>query len=698
MIGRARKRLPVRARGGQRHRDLRARGPREKFAERRGRKKRQIARKQYQGLIAARMTQGQSEIDPAVVRRGKNFIDVLAAIFGDGGRSDDGDRCGSAGARGADRGIDETPAAPGREGFIRRADFRGEVPVDASAGGDYGSHAADFRAARSGDLEEPGGAVLGNASAVQECATVMSSTPGLVLVLLTAITAIAILARRLALPYPIAFTLGGVALAFIPNVPQAALDPNLIFVLILPPLLFAGGWSVDLEETRKNLRAILLLSTGLVVATTVCVAYAAENFIPGMTLASAFVLGAVVSPPDAVAASSVFERFSVPRRILTVLEGEGLVNDATALVIYGFAVAAVTTGTFTFLKAGLAFVGVSVGGVLCGIALGYLLTLLIRALHKKSLSDSLIDNLVGLLGPYGVYLCSGQFHVSSVLATVTAGLYVSRRSSSLYSPEARLTVSAVWELMTFLLNAGAFLLIGLQLRRLVPDRAHFHEYVLWGTLVSAIVIAVRLIWVFPGAYLPRLLPAVRRNEELPPKRAVLVIGWSGMRGVVSLAAALSLPLRTAAGDPFPERDLIIFLTFCVIFATLVGQGLTLIPLLSWLKLDGEDLAQREIEVRISALEAALRKIHGLEAHFDSVEEWEVAGRIIFEYTYRIDHLRGTLEGRIETGSQAIDHRLQKAALEAEHDEVLRLRNAGEIPDEIFRKIRYDLDLATARLA
>lgn len=481
------------------------------------------------------------------------------------------------------------------------------------------------------------------------------------------------------MPYPIAFVLGGALLAFTLGLSGFTVEPDLVFVLILPPLLFSGGWGTNLSEFFADIRSILLLAIGLVVATTCVVGLIGHELAPELTMASAFVLGAVVSPPDAVAARNVFERFAVPRRIVAILEGEGLVNDAAALVVYGFAVAAVTTGQFNPLNAGLSFIGVSVGGVACGLAAGYAVVAIMKTIHRYELADSLIDNLFALITPYAVDLLGGACHVSSVLATVVAGAYISRRSSELWSPQTRLIVSSVWQLLIFVINAFAFLLIGLELKSLVPQHADLVGYAIVGGVVSVVVIVLRLVWVYPGAYLPRLLPHIRGNEAAPGLRNVFVVGWSGMRGIVSLAAALALPTTTAAGDPFPGRATIIIVACAVIFTTLVFQGLSLIPILRWLKLESEDLREREIEVRIAALEAGITRIKQLEAGFTSKEEWEVAGRLFFEYSYRIDH------------------RLQREALKAEHEAVLRLRDAGEIPDEIFRTIRYDLDLAETRI-
>ncbi len=524
----------------------------------------------------------------------------------------------------------------------------------------------------------------------------------LLLLALAAICGIAALAKRFDLPYPIAFVIGGALLAFMPNVPQPRIDPEWIFTLILPPLLFSGGWGTDWKLFRENLRPIGLLAIGLVIATTFAVAAALHALVPAIPWPAAFVLGAIVSPPDAVAASAVFERFSVPQRTLAILEGEGLVNDATALVLLKFAIVATMTGTFSLAGASGAFVFVAVSGVGVGALFAVVFIAFMKVLRKAALSDYLVDNILSLCAPYAVYILADAIQIngigpSAVLATVTAGVIASRASSKIFDPEARLLAGSVWELLIFLLNAFAFLLIGLELRAIVANPS-FALRELWvGVAISAVVIAVRLLWAYPAAYLPRLIfPSIRRHETLPGWNYIFVLAWSGMRGVVSLAAALALPFN------FPARDEILFVTFCVIFATLVGQGLSLIPLLKLLRISGDDLEVRETEVRIAALEAGLKRLRTLEPEFDSTEEWEVQGRIVGEYQYRIAHLQAHLDDRAsefprETKNVALDHKLQEAALSGERQEVLRLRSAGEIPDEVYRKIEYDLDLAQARL-
>jgi Na+/H+ antiporter len=526
------------------------------------------------------------------------------------------------------------------------------------------------------------------------------SEPVLLVLGLAAAVAFAIVAKRFVLPYPIVFVLAGTALAFVPGLPPVTIAPDWIFLSILPPLLFSGGWSTDLALFRANLRPILGNAIGLVVLSTVAVAFVAERLVPGLGWPAAFVLGAIVSPPDAVAAIATFQRLAVPRRIVAVLEGEGLVNDATALVIYGYAVAAVVAGGFSLPSAAGSFVLVAAGGILVGVAIEWCVERLARALDRFDLSDSLIDNLVIIATPYAAYLSGQALHVSAVLATVVAGIRLGRRSAVIYRPETRLVGENVWSLWIYVINAYVFLAIGLQLRTFVQDGSRALALLPAALAISVLLIVVRLLWVYAAAWLPRALSRRLRERDPMPRLAALgLIGWTGMRGIVSLAAALALPLAAQHGA-FPARDAIVFITFVVIFVTLVGQGLSLIPLVKRLGLgrEGEGDA-REIEVRVAALEAGLRKIEQMRANAQSDEEREVIERLADEYEHRIDHLRTHhVQSDVdETAASRFDHDAQEQAVRAEREAIMRLRDDGEIPDEIFRRVQYDLDLAETRL-
>lgn len=524
----------------------------------------------------------------------------------------------------------------------------------------------------------------------------------LLVVLLCATLAAAILAKRVNVPYPIAFVIGGILLAFVPNMPEPRIDPQLIFLLVLPPLLHAGGWSTDLDAFRKNLRPISLLAIGLVVFSTIVTAVIAHALI-GLDWAMAFVLGAIVAPPDAVAAEATFERMSVPRRVVTVLTGEGLVNDATALVLYRFALIAAVSGTFSLAKALVTFPIVAIGGVFVGLVAGFLVELVLRLLAFERLEDATISNVVVLIAPYASYLPADAIGVSGVLAVVTTGIYLNRRAARFLTSEGRVVGIAVWDMLIFLLNALVFMLIGLELPHITSSLGNsFTRFTLDGLWISLAVIIVRIIWVFPTVWLPRLLfKRIRINDPMPPWRWIAVIAWSGMRGIVSLAAALAIPYRDAAGNPLSGRAEIIYVTLCVIVVTLLFQGFSLGPIIRWLGVSETSNRQlAESKLRVRALEAAVAKWHDLEPTFQTAAEMEAAGRLLDEYETRIEHLKGHINedpGEEERLANETDHRLQRELLQAERNEIARLRVSGEIPDDVFRSIAYDLDLAQLRL-
>ncbi|MGR4064730.1 MAG: Na+/H+ antiporter [Vulcanimicrobiaceae bacterium] len=532
----------------------------------------------------------------------------------------------------------------------------------------------------------------------------MAAALALVLILAATVVLTSI-AKRLDIPYPVAFVIGGIALAFVPDLPRPHLSPDFIFLLVLPPLLFSGGWSTDWYEFKRNTRPIFLLAFGLVIFTTVVVAAVTHAMIPGFTWPIAFVLGAIVSPPDAVAAEAVFERVPIARRILAILGGESLVNDATALVIYRFAVAAVVTGTFSLAQASAAFVAVSIGGILVGLGSAWVLQRLMRWLIALDLDDPTISNVVALLAPFAAYLPAEALHVSGVLAAVSAGIYSSRHAHEIFRSGGRLVAGGVWSVLTFLLNAFVFLMIGLQL----PDIIHGlvrapQRYLIDAAVVSVLVIVLRIVWCIPATYLPRLFSKKLAERDPSPKfGTVAIISWAGMRGIVSLAAALALPYRDATGQPLAARDEILFLTFCVIVATLVVQGVTLAPLARFFEVtDKGSTAHLEATVRIQALEAGIAQLHGLESTFGGPLEWEITGRLLAEYSRRIEYLKGHFDGDEhgddgEIKEVSVDRRLERAALDAELQAIAEMRRGGGIPDEVYYAIQYDLDLAQARL-
>ena len=531
----------------------------------------------------------------------------------------------------------------------------------------------------------------------------LSSILILVLGLLVAMVILAIVAPRLGIPYPVLLVLGGLLLGFVPGLPRFALDPNIVFLLFLPPLLYASAWQTSWRDFRANLRSISLLALGLVLLTTVVVAVVAHILIPELPWAVAFVLGAIVSPTDAVAATAIAQRLGIPRRIVTIIEGESLVNDATGLVAYRFAVAAVVTGVFSPLEAGGQFVLVSVGGIVLGLAAGWGLSYVHRWLDNPPLEIT-----ITLVTPFIVYLLGEEvLQVSGVLATVTTGLYLTWRAPTFISSGTRLQANAVWEMLVFLLNGLLFLLLGLQLpaflttilSTVVP---HSHLLLVWhAALISLTVILVRLFWVFPQALLPRLLSRrVRERDPYPGWRSMVLMGWIGMRGAVSLAAALALPEVTAAGAAFPDRELVISLTFAVILATLVLQGLSLPLLIRRLGLHDEGVSERqEMQARLTAVQAALTRLDEL-ASQDEVSR-ESAQHLRRHYEARVRSLTKRLK---QAGDEPGDdhamtyQRLQREAMLAERNAVIGLRNRGEINDETLRRIEQELDFEEEREA
>jgi CPA1 family monovalent cation:H+ antiporter len=529
-----------------------------------------------------------------------------------------------------------------------------------------------------------------------------------VTLVLGAVIGLALVAKRLNQPYPVAFVIGGAALAFVPDVPHFSIKPDVVFLLILPPLLFGAGWVTDWVEFRRNSRAIGLLAIGLVVFTTVIVAVVAHALPTiGLPWALAFVLGAIVSPPDAIAAEAVFERLTVPNRIYAILTGESLVNDASALILYRFALVAVITGAFSFGTALAAFFVVAIGGIAVGFAVAFAIVWFYRFLQSRELDDATIVNMVSLIAPYLAYLPAEALHVSGVLSTVTAGIYLGRGSAQVLDPQSRVVGRSVWNVFTFALNGFVFIVLGLQLPTIARSLLTSPQRLaLDALLISALVIIIRIVYVFPATYIPRFLSKkLRQRDPYPTWRQTMVVAWTGMRGIISLAAALAIPfsMRSPYGAhvPIVQRNEIIFITFCVIFATLVIQGCTLAPLIRWLGVaESSSREKEETEVRITALEAGIKRLRDLERTFTTSTQWTAAGSILAEYEQRIEHLRGHLvDDGDGTGRPAneIDHLLQSEALAAERDLILALRRAGKLRDEIFRNVEYDLDLADVRL-
>lgn len=522
----------------------------------------------------------------------------------------------------------------------------------------------------------------------------------LLLGLLVVVAVLAIIARRISIPYPILLVLGGLGLAMIPGLPRIHLAPNLIFLIVLPPLLYPAALFTSWRDFHANLRPIMLLAVGLVLFTTCAVGFFAHHLVQGLPMAAAFALGAIVSPPDAVAATAITKRLRVPRRIVTILDDESLVNDAIALVAYRFAVAALMTGAFSLTEATLRFFVVALGGVGIGLIVGWL-----AARVQRRLDDPPVQVTISLLTPFAAYLASERLGVSGVLAVVTAGVYLGWRSPEIITSRMRLQAGPVWEMIEFLLYGFVFMLIGLQLPEVLQGIKATSGTILRPTiealLISVVVIVVRFVWVFAAAYLPRLLSrSLRERDPYPDWRHVAIIAWTGMRGVLSLAAAIALPsFSLNTNTSVPGRNLIIFFTFVVILVTLVFQGLSLPYLIRWLKVvDGGETEKEEREARLKANLAALARVAELEENEHLPPE--LVQRLRTEYEDRIRQLEAPVSGEVseKRGLFSQDYiRLEEEALRTERQTILQLRNERTINDEALRRIQRDLDLAEERL-
>ena len=519
-------------------------------------------------------------------------------------------------------------------------------------------------------------------------------TTELILVCLVGVAVLAIVARRIRVPYPILLTIGGVILALIPGLPEIHLEPELVFSLFLPPLIYPAAVYTSWRDFRANVRPILLMATVLVLITMAATAGVFHS-LTGLPLAVAFVFGALISPPDAVAALSITQNLRVPRKIIVILEGESLINDATSFISFRFAVAAAMTGSFSLGQASLQFLFVATGGVCVGLAVGWLATQV-----QKRLDDPPVQTMLSLLTPYIAYFSGERLHVSGILAVVIAGMYYGWRVPQILRGRMRLQAVPVWEMVLFILNGILFMLIGLELPQVIHAMPAGSAFLIakLAVLVLLVIVLVRFVWMFAATYLPRFFSRTLRRKNRIPWQQTALIAWTGMRGADSLAGALAIPFLLPNGEPFPGRNLILLLTFCVIFGTLVLQGLTIAPLVRRLGIEDDHATEKEERLaRLKANEAAL-------AHVDETEALHRANpktieRLRSEYVDRIQQLRS--EGPPEKTIRRLFSRdfedLAREALETERDTVINLRNEEVINDQALRRIQRDIDLAEARL-
>lgn len=514
----------------------------------------------------------------------------------------------------------------------------------------------------------------------------------ILLALLAACIALAAAAQRLKVPLAVALVLGGMALALIPGLPVVELEPELALALFLPPLLQVSAYRTDWPAFKSNLRPILLLAVGAVFFTALAVAAVTKLFVPELPWWAAIALGAIVAPPDAVAAAAVLKQVKLPRRMVTILEGESLINDASSLVLYRFAVAATLAGSVSYGDGAWQFFIGAVGGSLIGLVAGYLAMRVFAMIR-----DTMLDITVSILAGYAAYFAAEAFHVSGVLAAVACGLILGRKQHAEFTAKTRLEMTAVWNFLEFVLTAMVFMLIGLQLRGIVErlDRYDTTDLALLGVMVSATLIVSRFLWVFPSTWLPRALsPSLRARDPMPPWSHVAVLSWAGMRGVVSMAAALALPVQ------FPGRDIILFLSFCAILATLVLQGTTLGWLIVKLGVKEADTAEADADVAAVRAEVSAAALEAVKEHVGesgSPDLTEAAGELVQEYEARAE--LAAVEEEEEDVSKAefveAQQRLRLVAIDGARDKLLEHTDAIDI--EAHRTLAEELDLEEAQI-
>jgi len=519
----------------------------------------------------------------------------------------------------------------------------------------------------------------------------------IVVLLLMVAMLLVVAAQKFELPYPVVLVVAGLGLSFVPHLPTVQLRPEIVFYFFLPALIYPAALFTSWRDFRRNLRPILWLAIGLVLVTMATVAILSHAIIPSLPWAAAFALGAIVSPPDAIAATAIIRRLSVPHQIEAILEGESLVNDATALVALQFALGALTSGQFSPTAASIRFVGVALGGIGFGLLVGYV----IRWVHRH-LDDPPVQITISLLTPFMAYLPAERLHVSGVLATVAAGIYLGWHSPTTVSARYRIQAFSFWQMVVFLLNGFVFISIGLQLPAILRDLRgeSIFRLIDEAALVSLAVVVVRIVWVFVATYLSRLL--FRRFYERDPNpswKQVVLMAWAGMRGVVSLAAAFALPITLTDGRSFPARNYILFLTFAVILTTLVIQGLTLPFLIRKLGIKDDGATDEEERVaRLAANTAALSFINDLASQGNIPSD--LVTRLRAEYDDRVQELEACCGNQANPTGEIVTPQyqdLQQRALLIERKTIIDLRNDRVINDDALRRIQRDLDLAEARL-
>ncbi|SHK08867.1 Na+/H+ antiporter [Hymenobacter psychrotolerans] len=524
----------------------------------------------------------------------------------------------------------------------------------------------------------------------------------LVLGLLFIMLLLVMLSQRLRISYPIFLVLGGLALSLVPGLPRIVIDHELIFLIFLPPLLYEAAWYTSWHDFWRWKRPIVLLAFGLVFFTSTIVAYVSRAMIPGFTLPLGFLLGGIISPPDAVAATSVLKGIKVPRRITTILEGESLINDASSLIVFRFALAAVVSGTFVWQQAVGTFLLVSSMGLVVGLAVAQLFYFI----HRYLPTTPSINTALTFIAPYSMYLLAEEFHFSGVLAVVSGGLLMSYHSHRVFDANTRLQSTSVWASVGFVLNGLVFILIGLELPVAVEGLGSYslQQAIIYSLVISVIVIVIRLAWMYPAAFVPRWFSSIRASEPSPGWQGTLILGWAGMRGVVSLASALSVPLLLSGGQAFPQRNLILFITFVVILVTLVFQGLTLPAIIRFTRVSENDTRmpadEQEAGIRLRLRAAAL-------AHMGQHYTTDMRENELIRSLHQRMHAEAQRTGNLlealdydDSKRQALKryHQVLLDVLRVQREELLLLRREGRFEDEMLRHQEAQLDLDEAKIS
>jgi CPA1 family monovalent cation:H+ antiporter len=503
------------------------------------------------------------------------------------------------------------------------------------------------------------------------------------------------IARRVNIPYPVVLIVGGLALGFVPGLPRIELNPDLVLVIFLPPLLYWESVTAPTDEMRANASWIWPMAFGLVIATIIGVASTGHAIIPGMGWAVAFTLGAIVAPTDEIAVIPTLERFRVPRRIIAIIEGESLLNDAGSLVIYAAAISAAVSGVFAWPSAMLHFLLAGLGAIGIGLIVG---RLAVEAWRR--VEDPQLAIVISVVTPFVAYVPAQRLGLSGVLAVVAAGVYVNRFTPTVVTPATRLQATGFWETVLFLANVFIFTLVGLQLHAIIAALSRYSVMTLvsYALIINAVVIAIRFAWVFGHGYMPHFTRG-GRSKIASNWKYLVITAWSGPRGGVSLAAALAIPITLADGQPFPERDMLIFLTFSVILVTLVGAALTLPAVVAWLKVEDDGISQTEEKKALGAMAAAaIARVDELERR-ERLEP-QIAGALRRRHQRRkaqVARNRGDMEAKDEDKRAQQLLGAEQEILDAQRSTLIDLRNRGEIDNVVLRHLQRILDMEQAQL-